>query len=194
MTSMQPTNKSDLGAALAKSLHDHWKLLLAEGIILIVLGAAAIAMPALAGLTATIYLGWIFLIGGVVGLVATWRAQGAPGFGLSLLSALLALAAGAMLLWNPMRGLVTLTYVLVAFFLIDGVTMIFLAIAHRRELSGRWQWIAFNGVMDLVLAVIVLSGMPGSADWAFGLLVGIDLLFGGASLAAMALAAKNARV
>jgi uncharacterized membrane protein HdeD (DUF308 family) len=183
-----------LNAAIAKSLHEHWKLLLIEGIVLLVLGAAAIAIPPLAGLAATIWLGWILIIGGVVGIYTTMRAQGMPGYGLSLLSAILAVVAGALLLWNPMQGLVTLTYVLIAFFLIDGLTMIFLAIAHRRELSGRWQWLAFNGVIDLILAAVILGGLPGSAAWALGLLLGIDLVFGGASLIAMALAAKNTQV
>jgi uncharacterized membrane protein HdeD (DUF308 family) len=191
MTSMQP---ADLNAAIAKSLHEHWKLLLIEGIVLLVLGAAAIAIPPLAGLAATIWLGWILIIGGVVGIYTTMRAQGMPGYGLSLLSAILSVVAGALLLWNPMQGLVTLTYVLIAFFLIDGLTMIFLAIAHRRELSGRWQWLAFNGVIDLILAAVILGGLPGSAAWALGLLLGIDLVFGGASLIAMALAAKNTQV
>jgi uncharacterized membrane protein HdeD (DUF308 family) len=81
--------------------------------------------------------------------------------------------------------------VLTAFFIIDGVVMIILAIAHRRELSGRWEWLLINGVIDLVLAAIILSGMPGSATWALGLLVGIDLVFGGASLIAMSLAARK---
>ena len=189
MTSMQP---ADVSAAIARALHAHWKLLLVEGIVLLVLGAAAIAIPPLAGLAATIWLGWIFIIGGIVGIYTTLKAQGMPGYGLSLLSAILALLAGALLLWNPMQGLVTLTYVLIAFFLIDGLTMIFLAVAHRRELSGRWQWLAVNGVIDLILAVIILAGLPASTAWALGLLLGIDLVFGGATLIAMAMAAKNA--
>ena len=189
MASMQP---ADINAAIAKALHEHWKLLMTEGIVLLVLGAAAIAVPILAGLAATVWLGAIFLIGGAVGLYTTLKAQGMPGYGLSLLSAILALLAGLLLLWNPMQGLVTLTYVLIAFFLIDGLTMIFLAIAHRRELLGRWQWLAVNGVIDLVLAAMILAGLPASAAWALGLLLGIDLVFGGAALIAMASAAKNA--
>src|SRR5579862_5367937 len=145
MTSIDPTGTADLRAALTKSLHEHWRLLLIEGIVLVVLGLAAIAVPLVAGLAVTIYLGWIFLIGGVVGLVATLRARQAPGFGWALLSAVLALVAGGLLLWNPMQGLVTLTYVLIAFFVIDGFAMIFFAIAHRRELSHRWQWLMVNG-------------------------------------------------
>jgi len=182
----------ELGMAVARALHEHWKLLLIEGIILLVLGAAAIVIPGIAGLAVTIWLGWVFIIGGAVGLWATLRARGAPGFGWALLSAILALIAGVVLLWNPMQGLLTLTYVLIAFFIVDGAAMIFLAIAHRRELSGRWEWLLINGIIDLILAAVILSGMPGAAAWALGLLVGIDLVFGGASLIAMALHAKNA--
>ncbi len=192
MSPTPPTNPEDWGAKLAKSLHTHWRTALIEGIVLLVLGAAAMAIPALAGLAATIWLGWVFVIGGFVGLLSTLRARQAPGFGWSLLSALLALAAGGLLLWNPLRGLVTLTYVLIAFFVVDGVATIFLAIAHRRELTGKWEWLLVNGVIDLVLAAIILTGLPGTLVWAFGLLVGVDLLFGGAALIAIALEARNA--
>lgn len=192
MSSMQPANDSGLRAAVARALHEHWKLLLTEGIFLVVLGVAAIAIPPLAGLAATVWLAWVFIIGGIVGLVATFRAREAPGYGWALLSAVLALLAGGLLLSNPMQGLITLTYVLIAFFFIDGVMMILFAIAHRRELSQRWEWLLFNGVIDLILAAVILSGLPGSAAWALGLLLGIDFVFGGASLIALALAARKA--
>ena len=87
--------------------------------------------------------------------------------------------------------MVTLTYVLVAYFIIDGGAIIFLALAHRRELSGKWQWMLLNGVTDLIIAGIVISGFPGTLVWALGLLVGIDLLFGGAALIAMASEARK---
>jgi uncharacterized membrane protein HdeD (DUF308 family) len=96
------------------------------------------------------------------------------------------------LLWNPLQGLVTLTFVLTAFFVVDGILIIALAIAHRRELSGKWEWMMLNGVVDLVLAAIIISGLPGTITWALGLLVGIDMMFGGASLIAMALEARKA--
>src|SRR3974390_1942415 len=166
MSFMQRTGDQDLGTAATRALHQHWRWLLIEGIILIVLGAAAIAIPPIAGLAVTIWLGVIFLIGGVVGLVATLRARGMPGYGWALLSAILALVAGAVLLWNPVQGLLTLTYVMIAFFVIDGIAMIMFAIEHRRELTGRWEWLLINGIIDLVLAAIILSGLPGSAAWA----------------------------
>jgi uncharacterized membrane protein HdeD (DUF308 family) len=183
---------NDLVTALKKSVHEHWRLFLAEGIVLIVLGLAAIIIPPLAGLATTIFLGWLFLIGGAVGLVATFGAHQAPGFGWSLLSAIVALLAGIVLLWNPWQGLATLTFVLIAFFIIDGILVIILALQHRRELIGRWEWMMLGGVMDLVLAAIIISGLPGTLAWALGLLVGIDLVWGGVSLIAMALEARSA--
>jgi uncharacterized membrane protein HdeD (DUF308 family) len=184
-------NQSDIGAAFRKSVHDHWRAFLVEGIVLVILGMAAIALPPLAGLATTIVLGWLFLFGGIVGLVATFSQRNAPGFAWALLSAIVALAAGAVLLWNPIAGVATLTYVLIAFFIIDGILIIVMAFEHRRELSNRWQWMMIGGLMDLILAVIIISGLPGTLTWALGLLVGIDLVFGGVSLIAMALSARQ---
>lgn len=191
MSSTQPKDLSELQTQFTKKMHEHWRLLLIEGIILLVLGAAAIAIPGLAGLAATIWLGWVFVIGGVVGLISTFRAKTAPGYGWALFSAVLALVAGGLLLWNPLRGLVTLTYVLIAFFIADGFVTVFLAIAHRRELSGKWEWLLINGIVDLFLAGVIVAGLPESFAWAFGLLIGIDLLFGGAALIAMSLEARK---
>jgi uncharacterized membrane protein HdeD (DUF308 family) len=190
MPTDQPTSAADIAASFKKSISDHWRVFLAEGIVLVALGLAAIIIPPIAGLATTIIIGWLFLIGGAVGLVATFGARQAPGFGWSLFSAIAALLAGIVLLWNPWQGLATLTYVLIAFFLIDGILIIVLALQHRRELSGRWEWMMIGGVMDLVLALIIISGLPGTLAWALGLLVGIDLVWGGVSLIGIALAAR----
>ena len=190
---MMPSTNPNVSAAQSQSMRDYWGLFLAEGIALSILGLAAIIVPLIAGLFATVFLGWLFLIVGIVGLVVTLRTRQAPGFGWSLLSALVAVIAGGVLLWNPLQGLVTLTYVLTAFFIVDGILIIILAIAHRRELSGKWEWMMVNGVIDLILAGIIIAGLPGTLVWAFGLLVGIDMMFGGASLIAMALEARKER-
>jgi uncharacterized membrane protein HdeD (DUF308 family) len=179
---------------MPEAMHRCWRLFLVEGVVLSILGLAAIVVPPMAGLLAAVVLGWLFLIAGIVGLVATLRTQEAPGFKWSLTSAIAATIAGGLLLWNPFRGLVTLTYVLTAFFIIDGILIIILAITHRRELSGKWEWMMVNGVIDLILAGIIIAGFPGSLVWAFGLLVGIDMIFGGAALIAMALEAHKAPV
>ena len=191
MTATQPSAESSFNAQFNRSLREHWGAYLAEGIILVILGLAAIVVPLLAGIAATLVLGWLFLIAGIVGLIMTFRARQAPGFWWSLLSAVAAIIAGGILLWNPLQGLVTLTLVLIAFFIVDGILMIILSVSHRRELSGRWEWMLFNGIIDLVLAGIIIAGLPGTLAWALGLLVGIDMLFGGVTLIAMALEARS---
>jgi len=186
-----PVTGENMSVSFRKSLHDHWSIFLSEGIVLVLLGLAAMIVPLFAGLAITIFLGWLFLIAGIVGYIATFRARQAPGFWWSLLSATVAVLAGLVLVAHPLQGLLTLTFVLAAYFLVDGVFVIVLALSHRRDLSGKWEWMLVNGLVDLVLAALIIGGMPGSFVWVLGLLVGIDLLFGGVSLIAMALDARQ---
>jgi uncharacterized membrane protein HdeD (DUF308 family) len=179
-------------AKLTAAVRDHWKAFLFEGILLVVLGLAAMIVPPLASLAVTIFLGWMFLISGIAGLAVTFWARQMPGFWWSLLSAVLALVAGIVLLAQPVEGTLTLTIVVGAYFLAEGVATIMYSLEHRRELSQRWSWMLVSGLMDLLIAAIIIAGLPGSALWAVGLLVGINLLFGGASLIGVALAARNA--
>ena len=192
MSAMKPLAKRIPPAVVGHPMRDHWRLFLVEGIAVSILGLAAIIVPPIAGLFATVILGWLLLVAGAVGLFASFRTREAPGFGWSLLSAFVALVAGGLLLWNPLQGLITLTYVLTTFFIVDGVLVIVLAIAHRRELTEKWEWMMVNGIIDLILAGIIIFGFPGTLIWAFGLLVGIDMIFGGAALVAMALEARKA--
>jgi len=134
----------------------------------------------------------MFLISGVAGLVLTFWARQMPGFWWSLFSALLALGAGIALLAWPVQGTLTLTIVVGAYFLAEGVSTIMYAVEHRRELSERWGWLLTSGIVDLILAGIMIAGLPGSALWAIGLMVGINMIFGGAALIGMALAARKA--
>jgi len=181
-----------LGAAVRGVLHDHWGLFLAEGMVLVVLGILAVLAPVLASIAATVLFGWILLISGVVGLISTLRARGAPGFVWSLLSAITGIVAGAVLLLWPLQGALSLTAVLIAFLFIEGVVSIFYALEHRRGLSGRWGWMLASGLLDLLLGAVILSGLPAAAFWALGLIVGINLMFGGWALVAMALHARSA--
>jgi uncharacterized membrane protein HdeD (DUF308 family) len=155
--------------AVFKSIREHWVLFLVEGIVLVLLGTLAILIPPIASLAATIFFGWLLLISGIVGLVTTFMARQAPGFWWSLLSAVLGIVAGVILLVWPISGTLSLTYLLIAFFLVEGFASIMYAIEHRNQLSGRWGWMLASGVVDVILAVIVFIGLPWSAFWALGL-------------------------
>jgi uncharacterized membrane protein HdeD (DUF308 family) len=191
MSVNQPTDESGIERAVASAIHEHWALFLIEGIVLVILGIAALLVPVLATITLTILIGWLFLISGVVGLVTTFWMRQAPGFWWSLLSAVIAIIAGILLLVWPVSGSLSLTLLLSAFFVVEGVASIMYAIEHRNQLTGRWGWMLTSGIIDLILAAIIVFGLPGTALWALGLLVGVNLLFGGAAMIGMALAARH---
>jgi len=189
------TTQSDINriqAAVSSSLHAHWQLFFFEGLVLLCLGVAAIVLPLIATVAVEILIGWLLLISGIVGLIATLRMRHAPGFFWSLVSAILAIAAGLVLLRWPLSGALSLTVILTAFFVVEGVASIFYALEHKRELTGRWAWMLVSGALDLILGGLIFLGLPATAAWAIGLLVGINMVFGGSSIMSMALLARTA--
>lgn len=190
------TNKPDVERiqhAMATSLHNHWVLFLVEGVILVALGLAAIAVPRITTLTVEILFGWLFIISGVVGLITTLWVRQATGFWWSLISAVVGVAAGVIFLVRPLGGILSLSVVLIVFFAIESIASIMLALGQRRR-SEQWGWMLMSGIVDLalfILATIVIAGSAGTAAWLLGLMVGISLTFGGCALVAMAFRARE---
>jgi uncharacterized membrane protein HdeD (DUF308 family) len=189
------TNRAEIErpqTSLGNSLHEHWRLFLTEGIVLLILGILAIVVPPVATIAIEVLVGWLLLMSCIVGLIATLRMRRTPGFLWSMLSAVLGIVAGVVLLRWPLSGAVSLTLILSVFLLIEGITSIFYALEHKRELSGRWSVMLFSGIVDVGLAGLIFAGFPGTAAWAIGLLIGVNLVFGGSALIAMALHARDA--
>ena len=185
-----PENSSVAAGKLTAAIGNHWKAFLAEGVVLVILGLAALALPGVASVATTVFVGWIFLVGGIAGLVATIWARRSPGFVWGLLSAALGIGAGVLLIGQPLQGTVTLTIVTAAYFVVEGFSSMMYGVNHRQTSSGSWLWMIVAGVVDFVVAAMIILGLPESAEWAIGLLVGINFLFGGCSLIGMALAAR----
>ena len=179
-------------AAITNALRAHWKFFLIEGIVLLIMGAIAVCLPPIATVAVEVFIGWIILLSGVLGLVMTFQTRGSPGFGWSLLSALLGIIVGVVLLAWPLSGVLSLTVMLTIFLALEGIASIMYAMAHRRERSSRWELMLVSGIVDLILAGLILAGLPGTAAWAIGLIVGINMLFGGVALIAFALQARSA--
>jgi len=177
----------------------HWFLFVIEGVFLIVLGGLAIYIPSIVNPATTRWLGYLFMASGAIGLVTTFWERQVVGFWWSLVSALLAILVGVILITNetqdlygglvgwplPFVTLVPIGKVLVLFFLIEGAASIMFAFEHRRQFSGRWTWMLVSGIVDIVLAGIVIFIPPGTAAWTMGLLIGINMIVGGSSLIAM---------
>jgi uncharacterized membrane protein HdeD (DUF308 family) len=184
-------NFERMQSAIATSLSAHWRWFLIEGIVLLLLGFAAIAIPPLATFAVEILIGWLLLASGLVGLFTTLRMRNAPGFWWSLLSALVGIAAGVVLLAWPVSGALSLTLILTVFLFLEGFASIMIALEHRHGFAARWVMLLLSGIIDIILAGIIFTGLPGTAAWAIGLLVGINLVFGGTALISMALHARG---
>lgn len=154
-----------------------------QGALMVALGLAAAVMPIAAASVVERILGWLLLVGGALAVAAVfWRGREASGYWWNLLTGIVAILAGVALLWRPVAGTVALSIILIAYFLSSGVTRILASLTFRREVPRAWLWMLGSGVMDVLLAAVVIAGWPASAAWLIGLLVGINLAVGGAAL------------
>ena len=153
------------------------------GLALIVLGALAIVMPQVTTLAVELMIGWLFLLSGVVHGWSTFSMRGVWNIAGSAIVAILSLVVGGLLLFNPFEGILTLTMLMVAFFLAAGVVKIYYA-SRNRHVRG-WTWGVVSGIASLAVGVLILLGWPSTAVWALGLLLGIDLFISGWSLVAI---------
>jgi uncharacterized membrane protein HdeD (DUF308 family) len=152
-----------------------WFIIL--GVLLIILGVAAIAFPLLTTVAAKIALGWLFLIGGVVQIAHAFSTRQWSEFFLDLLVGLLYLIVGGWLALFPLTGIVTLTVLLAALFIAQGI--IEAGMALRMRPHAGWVWMLIAGIAALAVGVLIIAHLPSSAAWAIGLLVGIKLIMSG---------------
>lgn len=167
-----------------------WKLLMGVGVVLVILGLLAIFTPLFAGLSVSFFLGVYLVIGGIVHFVHAFSGREWTGFLTQLVLAVVFVGGGLSLLLNPLVGLITLTLLLIAFFLVDGVVEIMMGVRLRPQRGG--LSIVASGVLSLLIAVLIWSAFPSSALWAIGLLFGIGLGTSGISLAVTAMGGRAA--
>jgi uncharacterized membrane protein HdeD (DUF308 family) len=175
----------EVRAGLARS----WKALMTIGVIAIVIGCIAILVPAVASVGTAIFIGWILLIMGAFLVAAAFSAHSVGSLLLRLLWAALTVVVGIWLIVEPHNGTLTLTFVLGVYFLFMGLTRITVAFLGRGQPNA--GWVGLSGVAGLIIGILVLIKFPDSADWAIGLLVGIDLIFAGWTLTSVALVGKE---
>jgi len=186
------SNLNDLHRGVRDTLSARWALLMFEGVALIVLGVLALAAPYIATIAVEIFISWLFLIAGIVGLVAMFYADDIAAFSWTLVTAALSLCLGVLLLCSPGAGAATLTVALTAFFAAEGIFQIVTSIAYRKALPDAWGWLLASGVCDLILVAIIVAGWPLSAAWTLGLLAGVNLLTSGWAIVMIAFAARGA--
>lgn len=186
--------QSDIDVALAETqreLSRHWGWFLALGILLVLAGIAAIAFPFLSTIAAKIAIGWIFLIAGIAEVVHAFYVKRWAGFFWNLLIGLLYIVVGAWLAFFPLTGILSLTIVVAALFIVSGLME--LAMAYRIRPHAGWGWLVFSGLVAIAAGLLIAMNLPSSAVWALGLLAGVKLLVWGWSFIFLALTGRRVR-
>jgi uncharacterized membrane protein HdeD (DUF308 family) len=172
-----------------EGLRRTWKGLMAVGVLAIFIGCVAILVPAVAAVGTAIFIGWILVIAGAFLVAGAFMAHSIGTVALRLAWALLTVIVGVWLIVEPHNGTLTLTLVLGIYFLFMGLTRIAVAFAARGNDGA--GLVGLSGVAGLLVGILILAKFPSSADWAIGLLVGIDLIFAGWTLVSVALVGKD---
>ncbi|HEX5927856.1 MAG TPA: DUF308 domain-containing protein [Solirubrobacterales bacterium] len=180
-TSLDP----EVRAGLARA----WKGLMAVGVLAILVGCVAILVPAVASVGTAIFIGWILLFAGAFLIAAAFSAVSVGSLLLRLLWAALTVIVGLWLIIEPHNGTLTLTLVLGLYFLFMGVTRTTVAFLNRGQPNA--GLLGLSGIAGLLIGILILVEFPSSADWAIGLLVGIDLIFAGWTLTSVALVGRD---
>lgn len=162
-----------------------WGWAVAMGTLMIVLGALAIVFPVLTSVGVALILGMVLTASGALQLIYAFGVRGWRGFLWHLLIAVTYATVGILLLVYPLGGLITLTFLLTLYLLISGIFKVVISLSSR-SVSG-WGWLLASGILSMILSAVIWLSWPISALWFVGLVVGIDLIMAGFSLAAVAI-------
>jgi uncharacterized membrane protein HdeD (DUF308 family) len=158
-------------------------------ILMLLAGALAILIPPAAGVAVALVVGWLLIFSGGAHVVFAWHTRPAGGFIWELLVGILYAGVGIYTLIHPVAGLASLT-LLLAFYLFAEAVLELVLWIRLRPMSGS-PWLLVDGIVTLILAVLIWRTWPSSTEWVIGTLVGISMLFSGASRLAVSLAARR---
>jgi uncharacterized membrane protein HdeD (DUF308 family) len=158
-------------------------------VLMILAGLLAIAVPQVAGITVALLVAWLLIFSGVAHLVFAWHTRTTGGILWELLLGVLYVSIGAYLLLHPVLGLASLTFALAIYLLAEGALELVLSF-RLRPMPGS-NWLLFDGVFTLILAVMIWKTWPSSTEWVIGVLVGFSMLFSGISRLMISLAARR---
>jgi uncharacterized membrane protein HdeD (DUF308 family) len=159
-----------------------WYLI--QGLVLVAAGILAILYPVLSSVAVIILLGWLLIISGIAQGISLFGARHVPHYWLQLISVILALLIGFLFLRDPAQGLLTVTLLLIVFFMIEGISKIVFALTIRP--FPNWGWILASGLVGILLSLVLWASLPVTAVWLVGLLLGIQLISVGGALAHLA--------
>ncbi len=157
---------------------------LVQGVLLVVAGVLAVIYPVVSSVAVVVLLGWLLIISGALQGIILIGAGHVPHFWLQLISVILALLVGFLFLRDPAQGLLTVTLLLIVFFMIEGISKVVFALTIKP--FPNWGWVLASGIVGMLLSAILWASLPVTALWLIGLLLGIQLISVGAAIAHLA--------
>jgi uncharacterized membrane protein HdeD (DUF308 family) len=157
---------------------------LVQGVLMVLAGIAAAVFPLMSSIATVFLLGWLLIVGGVLQAISLIGAREVPHFWLQLVSVALFIVVGVLLLRDPATSLVTLSLLLIVFFMVEGMSKVIFALTIRPLPS--WGWVLASGLIGILLALYLLASMPITALWLLGMLLAIGLISEGGALAYLA--------
>ena len=150
-------------------MKQHRALIIAEGVIFSILGFLAISMPIISTMTVDLFLGCLFIVGGI------FKDSSSGAVASSILLSLVYIIFGGYLLAYPYRGAISISFIITCFFIFEGIAKI--VFGFQVKPKSQWSWFVISGIISLAMAYIIFAGWPTSAFWVPGLLVGINMIF-----------------
>ncbi|MFZ1951751.1 MAG: HdeD family acid-resistance protein [Pseudolabrys sp.] len=167
--------------------HSFWYIL--QSVLMILAGIMALVFPIISSVAVVIFLGWLLIFSGILQAFSLLDARHVPHFWLQLVSVVLSVLVGILFLRNPGAGLLTLTLLLIVFFMVEGISKIIFSLTIRP--FPNWGWVFASGVIGILLAFYLWANTPVTAVWLLGVLLGIGLISEGAALGNMAWQARK---
>lgn len=159
--------------------HRNWHLL--GGSLLFILGVVAFNAAAITSLALIYTLGWVLIIGGIIGFVMSFMVSESGGVILGIVSAILSLVLGVIVLFNPTISLATITLLLSMYFIVDGIIRIAVAFTGKIDNAG---WSITYGIVAVILGAAIWAHLPTSSLFIFGIFIGIGLIIKGITVIA----------
>ena len=170
--------------AMREAVKRHSLWYLVQSALMILGGILALFYPILSSFAVVLFLGWVLIISGVVQGISLIGAQNVPHFWLQLVSVVLSVIVGVLFLRHPGEGLLTLTLLLIVFFMVEGMSKIMFALTIRP--FPNWGWVLVSGVIGILLSFYLWASLPVTAIWLLGVLLGIQLICEGVALGYLA--------
>jgi uncharacterized membrane protein HdeD (DUF308 family) len=155
-------------------------VLIAFGILNIIFGFIAMGAPLMTGTVITVIIGIMLIMNGIFELIHAFNGAGWKAGAFDFVFGILSVIGGGLILAQPMIGLAMLTTILIAYFILDGITRIIVALKIKPEQG--WGILLTAGLASLILGIMIWRHWPLSGLWAIGVLVGIKIMFAGWSM------------